>query len=49
MAQTSRLHHDVEVAQRATLALLADLVLAAFVVLAAGVTVYDVGKWLTIW
>jgi len=49
MAQTSRLHHDVEVAQRATLALSADLVLAAFVVLAAGVTVYDVGKWLTIW
>ena len=49
MAQTSRLHHDVEVAQRATLALSADLVLAAFVVLAAGATVYDVGKWLTIW
>jgi len=49
MAQTSRLHHDVEMAQRATLALSADLVLAAFVVLAAGATVYDVGKWLTIW
>ena len=49
MAETSRLHHDVEMAQRATLALSADLVLAAFVVLAAGATVYDVGKWLTIW
>ena len=49
MAETSRLHHDVEIAQRATLALSADLVLAAFVALAAGVTVYDVGKWLMIW
>ena len=49
MAETSRLHHDVEIAQRATLALSADLVLAAFVALAAGVTIYDVGKWLTIW
>jgi hypothetical protein len=49
MALTSRLHHDIEMAQRATLALLADLVLAAFVALAVGVTVYDVGKWLAIW
>lgn len=49
MLGTNRLHHDVEVAQRVTLALLADLVLAAFVVLAFGVTVYDVGKWLAIW
>lgn len=49
MFGTHRLHHDVEVVRRATLALLADLVLAAFVVLAAGVTVYDVGKWLAIW
>jgi len=49
MALTSRLHHDIEIAQRATLALLADLVLAAFVALAVGVTVYDVGKWLAIW
>ena len=43
------LHHDVEVAQSATLALSADFVLAAFVVIAVGVTVYDVGKWLAIW
>ena len=49
MAETSRLHHDVEIAQRATLALSADLVLAAFIALAAGVTIYDVGKWLTLW
>ena len=49
MAQIGRLHHDVEFAQRATLALSADLVLAAFVALAAGVTIYDVGKWLALW
>jgi hypothetical protein len=49
MALSNRLHHDVEVAQRATLALLADLVLAAFVAIAVGVTVFDVGKWLAIW
>ena len=49
MALTRRLHHDIEIAQRAMLALLADLVLAAFVALAVGVTVYDVGKWLAIW
>ena len=49
MAQVSRLHHDVEIAQRATLALSADLVLAAFIALALGVTVYDIGKWLAIW
>jgi hypothetical protein len=49
MSQTNRLHHDVEIAQRVTLALLADFVLAAFLMLALGVTVYDVGKWLSIW
>ena len=49
MALTNRLHHDVEVAQRATLALSADLVLATFIVLAVGVTVYDIGKWLAVW
>ena len=43
---TTRLHHDVEVAQRATLALSVGLVLAAFVLLAVGATVYDVGNWL---
>ena len=46
---TSRLQHDLEIGQRATLALLADLVLAAFVALALGTTVYDVGKWFSLW
>ena len=46
---TSRLQHDLEIGQRATLALLADLVLAAFVVLALGTTVYDVGTWFSLW
>jgi hypothetical protein len=49
MAQTGRLHHDVEVAQRATLTLVVGLVLAAFVLLAGGAAIYDIGKWLTIW
>jgi hypothetical protein len=49
MVQSNRLHHDIEVAERATAALLVGFLLAAFVVLAAGATVYDVGKWLAIW
>ncbi len=49
MTLTSRLHHDVEVAQRVTLTLLADLVLAAFVALAIGATVYDIGTWIAVW
>jgi len=49
MTLSNRLHHDVEIAQRATLALSADLVLAAFVAIAVGVSVYDVGRWLAIW
>ena len=49
MGQTSRLHHDVEIAQRATLALPFGLVLAAFVLVATGASVYDIGKWLAIW
>lgn len=49
MGQTSRLHHDVEIAQRATLALPSGLVLAAFLLLAAGASIYDIGKWLAIW
>ena len=44
-----RLHHEIEVAERATVSLLVGLVLLAFVVLAAAATVYDVGKWLAIW
>jgi hypothetical protein len=49
MGETSRPRHDVEIAQRATLALPFGLVLAAFVLLAAGAAVYDIGKWLTLW
>lgn len=49
MVHSNRLHHDVEVAQRATLALSFGLVLAAFLLLAAAATIYDVGRWLTIW
>lgn len=44
-----RLQHDIELAQRGTAALLVGLVFAAFVLLAAASTVYDVGQWLTIW
>ena len=49
MGQASRLHHDIEIAQRATLALPFGLVLAAFLLLAAATSVYDIGKWLAIW
>jgi len=43
------LHHDVEVARRVTLSLSVGLVIAAFVLLAAAATIYDIGSWLTIW
>jgi hypothetical protein len=46
---TNRLHHDVEIAQRATLGIVVGLVIAAFVTLAAGAAVYDIGKALTFW
>ena len=46
---TNRLYHDVEVAQRATLGIIVGLVIAAFVALAAGAAVYDIGKALTLW
>ena len=49
MVQTSRLQHGLEVGQSATLTLLGDFVLVAFLVLALGTTVYDIGKWLSIW
>ena len=49
MAQSNRLHHDVEVAQRTTVALAVGLVLVTFVLLAAGSAIYDIGKWLTVW
>jgi hypothetical protein len=49
MAQSDRLHHDVQVAQRATASVTAGLVLAAFVLLAVGAAVFDIGKWLAAW
>jgi len=49
MAQTNRLHHDREVAQRATLGLTTALVLAGFIVLALGAAIYDIGDWLGLW
>jgi hypothetical protein len=49
MGNTSRLQHDVEIAQRATTGLAVGLVIAAFVLLATAATVYDIGHWLTVW
>jgi len=46
---TNRLQHDVEVVQRAAFGLIVGLVIAAFVALAAGAAIYDIGKALTIW
>jgi hypothetical protein len=46
---TNRVQHDVEVAQRATLGIVVGLVIAAFVALAAGAAIYDIGKALTFW
>jgi hypothetical protein len=43
------LRHDVEVVGRGGATALIGVVLAAFVTLAAGATVYDVGKWLGAW
>jgi hypothetical protein len=43
------LHHDVEIAQRATVGITVGLVLVAFVLLAVGAAVFDVGKWLAAW
>ena len=49
MAHTGKLHHDVEVAQRATVGVTVGLVLVAFVLLAVGAAVFDIGKWLAAW
>jgi hypothetical protein len=43
------LMHDVEVVGRGGGMALSGIVLAAFVALAAGATVYDIGKWLGAW
>ena len=44
-----RLHHDIEVAERATGAFAFGVVIAAFVAVAAGAAIYDVGKWVALW
>ena len=49
MAQVHRLHHEIDVVRRGSLALMAGFVWAGFAVLAVAATVYDVGKWLAIW
>ena len=49
MARTSRLDHEGGAAQRGIVAALVAFVLVTFVGLAAGTTIYDVGKWLAIW
>ena len=45
----TNLMHDVEVVGRGGMTALIGIVLAAFLVLAAGATVYDIGKWLGAW
>jgi len=49
MALSDRLHHDVEIAERASVAVAIGLVLTAFLALAVGAAVYDIGKWLAVW
>ena len=49
MGEFSRLHHDLEVAQKATLALMVGIVMATFLALAFGAAIYDIGDWLAIW
>ena len=44
-----RLHHDIQVAERATGAFAFGVIVAAFIVVAAGTAIYDVGKWLALW
>lgn len=46
---SERLQHDLEVAERATGAFSFGVVIAAFVLVAAGTAIYDIGKWLAIW
>ena len=46
---SERLHHDIEVAERATGAFSFGVIIAAFIAVAAGTTIYDIGKWLAFW
>ena len=45
----TNLLHDVEMVGRGGVTALIGIVLAAFLVLALGASVYDIGKWLAIW
>lgn len=45
----ARLHHDIEVAERATGAFAFGVTIVAFVAVAVGTAVYDIGKWLALW
>ena len=49
MAHTSRLHHDGELAQRATSSVVVGIIFVGFLLLAAAATVYDVGSWVDAW
>jgi len=44
-----RLHHDIEVAERATGAFAFAVVIAAFIAVSIGAAIYDVGKWFALW
>ena len=46
---SERHHHDLEVAERATGAFAFGVIIAAFVAVAVGTAVYDIGKWLALW
>ena len=46
---SERLHHDIEVAERATGAFAFVVVIATFVAVAVGTAIYDVAKWLALW
>ena len=46
---SERLHHDIQVAERATGAFAFAVVIAAFVAVAVGTAIYDIAKWLALW
>jgi len=46
---SERLHHDIEVAERATGAFAFAVVIGTFVAVAVGTAVYDIAKVLALW
>ena len=46
---SKRLQHDHRGCAARDVGLMVGLVIAAFVALAAGAAIYDIGKWLAIW